>query len=206
MALTTLYVQRHGLKDPNGGENAQLMPEGRAQIAQAAMRYLTGVHVDALFSSTLDRTEETAQIAYAAIMNSQHEKMVDQREGIGFMHGLPLEEYGEGMKHAKAMLEEGTVPTLAQWRQWVPKYMEAAIPRFTTALQDVAIEMVDEHGNDSVAFIGCHSPLTELAVPEKDFHLVPAFQEAGIMAYQFEVEGGAARLVHYGVIFGGFMS
>ena len=71
MSITTLYLVRHGETDYNRQRivqgrriNCELNVTGRAQ-ARALARRLASVPVDAVFSSTLRRAEETAAFVAA---------------------------------------------------------------------------------------------------------------------------------------------
>jgi len=203
-SITTIYVfvMRHGKKDPEGGTNALLTAKGREQVAEVASQFLGGMSFDLLFSSTLDRAAETAEIAYASASGEgvHIARYADRREELGFL-GLPDHEFADGLKNAKAKSERGEIVTVADWLKWAPEYMIEACVRFRTEIAQIALDTITGNGKNSL--IGCHSPLAELGSTDPR---TPTLGEAGLIRYTVSVDLqlGMVEITDTKVIFEGF--
>lgn len=106
MQTTTLYLIRHGETDYNLQRivqgrriNSNLNATGRAQ-AQALGRRLAGIPLDAIYSSTLRRAEETASYIATSHPGVPLHRLVDLEEmSWGILEGEPVSSRIEGALH-----------------------------------------------------------------------------------------------------------
>jgi 2,3-bisphosphoglycerate-dependent phosphoglycerate mutase len=180
-AVLRLYLARHGQTDWNleqrlqGGSDIPLNATGRQQAAALASR-LAGVHLDAVYSSQLKRSRETAEILGGSARLTSLSGLNERRLGV-FEGRVSSPEYERRSQDPEDALEGGE--SMTQFFNRIKSTLEGILQR---------------HHSGAILIVG-HGGTNQMIVRAL-FRLSPeraaAFQQANDELYLCEVASGRA--------------
>lgn len=140
----TLYIVRHGETDWNvkqiiqGHSNTTLTENGKNQIKDLAKK-LKHIHFDALFSSDLLRTQQTAEI-----LNVERKLAIKTTEAIrerffGKYEGIHADEFYEQVKDLLIKYEQLSEENKRKFKYPTSESDEELISRVITYLREIAV-------------------------------------------------------------------
>jgi broad specificity phosphatase PhoE len=156
VTATTLLLARHGQAEYEANEWAEggsLTPLGRRQ-SQALAHALSGERVTHVYTSTLARAVQTAEIAAA-------------RLGVGVTTRTGLREFDAGYL---AERPHDLDPVLATYERWIGGDLDARVPggesaaEMVSRLREVMEEITDAHPGETVLVLS-HGGTLRVGVP-----------------------------------------
>jgi len=174
-----IYLVRHGHSEGNAndifGTDPQLTDIGRQQAKELAMQ-LDGIHFDAVFSSTLTRAKQTAEIIALerkiAVQTSELLKERHWGEFEGKIQKQVIKELGYLFEKAKTL----TKKERASFRL-APQIEteEEMMSRFITALREIAVAYADK-----TVLIVSHQYILRLFLLHIGYLTIESFYETGL--------------------------